>query len=326
MPRDDDLARLVRRGSCEVGADGAGFRLDVFLARTFPYRSRTAWTALIRAGRILLNTAVARPGHSLNRGDRIDYLPDPQPEPKVARIIRILLEDDDLLAVSKPANLPVHPSGRYFRNTLLMMLLEARGESLGRTSLRIVHRLDRETSGLILFAKGREAASILSTQFESREVRKRYLAVVHGRPKQERFLVDAPIGRDESSPVRKAMTVTTEGRPSRTSFRVLRYGPEHALVTASPHTGRLHQIRVHLRHVGHPIIGDKLYGLDPRLFLRFVEGRLSAHDRERLRWRRQGLHAWKLSFRHPRDGRLIALRAPIGAAWLRSAARLGLHR
>lgn len=324
MPREDEVARWVRRGLCEIGSTQAGARLDAFLARRFPYRSRTGWTRLIRTGRVRLNGAQARPGRVLRQGDRIEYLPDPRPEPRVSRGVRIVHEDPSLLAVRKPANLPVHPSGRYFENTLLLMLLRRRGEDLDTTDLRIVHRLDRETSGLILFAKGRRSAARLSTQFEARSVRKSYLAIIHGVPPSEPLMIDAPIGRDPDSPVRKAMTVIASGRPSRTTIRLLRRGPAHALVVARPHTGRLHQIRVHLRHAGYPIVGDKVYGLDPALFLRFVEGRLSERDREILLWRRQALHAWQLAFDHPETGRRMRLRAPVDLSWRRLEERLGL--
>lgn len=325
-PRDDDLARWVRRGLCEVPPARAGERLDAFLASRFPYRSRTQWSSMIRHGRIRLNGKVARPGRSLRVGDRIEYVPDPRPEPRVSTAVQILLEDDSMLALSKPANLPVHPSGRYFRNTLLLQLLEARGEALDATDLRIVHRLDRETSGLILFGKGKKATAALAQQFEMRTVRKRYLAIVHGVPREDRFLIDAPIGRDPASPVRKAMTVLPGGVDARTSCVVLRRGPDHALVLARPHTGRLHQIRVHLRHAGHPVLGDKVYGLDPRLFVRFVEGTLSDQDRRTLAWNRQALHAWKLSFHHPVTGNRIDLRAPVGRRWTRMMRELGLGR
>jgi RluA family pseudouridine synthase len=326
MPRDDETARWVRRGSCEVRTTQAGQRLDSFLARTFPYRSRTGWTRLIRCGRVRLNDSDSRPGRILRGGDRIDYVPDPRPEPRVSRAIRILHEDDAILAVRKPANLPVHPSGRYFEHTLLLMLLRERGQTLGDTDLRIIHRLDRETSGLILFGKGKKNAAALSVQFENRLVRKQYVAIVHGLPATDRWRIDAPIGRDLASPIRKAMSVVPGGRRASTTVRVLRRGPDHALVHARPHTGRLHQIRVHLRHAGHPIVGDKVYGLDPHLFLRFVEGRLSARDQERLVWDRQALHAWRLSFDHPATGRRMSLRAPVGRGWLSMAEQLGLAR
>ncbi len=323
-PRDDELATWTRRGFCRVSASGAGQRIDRFLALSFPYRSRTQWAALIKAGRIRVNDLQSRPSHPLQAGDVLIYLPGRRPEPKVSRKYRVVFEDPWLLAVRKPANLPVHPSGRYFHNTLLLMLASDRGEELDTTHLRIVHRLDRETSGLILFAKGRESASSLSTQFENREIRKVYLAIVHGRPDRDRFVVDAPIGRDPSSPVRKAQTVRPEGLRSRTGFRVLRRGPEHSLIAARPFTGRLHQIRVHLRHAGYPIVGDKVYGKDPTLFLRFISDHLTRRDRATLLWHRQALHAWKLSFRHPGTGIQTRLHAPVGRSWLRFADGLGM--
>ncbi len=323
-PRADDIARMNRTGSSIVAPARAGMRLDTYLAKTFRYRSRTRWAALIREGRILLNGAPARAGQVLREGDRIEYQRQERPEPGVSRAWRVIHEDDSILAISKPANLPVHPSGRYFHNTLLTLLLAERGESLDAATLRVVHRLDRETSGLILFGKGREAAAALATQFESRQVRKEYLALVHGVPTEDRFSVDAPIGPDLESPVRKAMTVTAAGKPSRTLFRVIRRGNESALLRARPLTGRLHQIRVHLRASGHPIIGDKVYGLDPHLFIRFAAGNLSAEDRQRLVWRRQALHAARLRFRHPADGRILDLRSPVGRKWIRCMRRLGM--
>lgn len=325
-PRNDDIARWNRRGACTVSPVQAGRRLDAFLAATFPYRSRTQWARLVRKGRIVLNEGIARPGRTLNPGDRIAYVPDPRPEPRVSDRWSILYEDNSLLAIRKPANLPVHPSGRYFRNTLLLQLLESRGEDLDSTPLRIVHRLDRETSGVILFGKSREAAAGLAGQFENREVAKRYLAIVHGVPSADRFLVDGRIGRDSASPVRKAMTVIESGRPARTGVHVLRRGPEHSLIVARPYTGRLHQIRVHLRHAGHPIVGDKVYGRDPSLFVRFVSGGLSHEDRRKLFWKRQALHAWRIRLRHPESGRIITLEAPVGKAWIGAARRLGLDR
>lgn len=325
-PRDDELATWTRRGFCRVSANGAGKRVDRFLAASFPYRSRTQWAALVKAGRILINDLQSRPSRPLQAGDVLAYTPGRRPEPRVSRTYRVLFEDDWLLAVRKPANLPVHPSGRYFHNTLLLILAAERGEGLDTTQLRIVHRLDRETSGLILFAKGREAASSLSGQFENRAIRKEYLALVHGTPGQDRFVVDAPIGLDLASPIRKAQTVRSDGLRSRTGFRVLSRGPDHTLIAARPYTGRLHQIRVHLRHAGYPIVGDKVYGRDPTLFLRFVADELTAEDRAALMWRRQALHAWKLAFRHPASGEKTNLRAPVGGAWLRFADGLGIRR
>ncbi len=325
-PRDDEIATWTRHGFCRVPESESGRRLDVFLARSFPYRSRTQWVSLVRSGRIRVNDHVSRPGRGLRGGDLLVYVPGRRPEPTVSRRYRVLLEDPWILAIRKPANLPVHPSGRYFHNTLLVMLAVERGEEIDTTDLRIVHRLDRETSGIILFAKGRKAASAVAGQFENRMVRKEYLAIVHGRPERSRFLVDAAIGPDPASPVRKAVTVRWDGDPARTSIRVLRRGPAHSLVLARPHTGRMHQIRVHLRHAGFPIVGDKVYGQDASIFVRFVMDSMTDGDRRRLLWRRQALHAWKLTFRHPEDGREVRLRAPVGRSWLRFLERLGCRR
>lgn len=323
-PRGDEIARLTRTGTSLVPGSRAGVRLDRYLSTTFRYRSRTQWAALIRAGHVLLNGAGTRAGQVLRTGDKIEYRREERREPRVSRRWRQLYEDDWLLAVRKPANLPVHPSGRYFHNTLLALLLQERGESLDSTDLRIVHRLDRETSGVILFGKGRQAAATLSNQFEMRQVRKEYLALVHGVPLEDRFVVDAPIGRDSHSPVRKAMTVLRDGKPSRTVCRVVRRGRDSALVAARPQTGRLHQIRVHLRAAGFPIIGDKVYGLDPELFIRFASGNLSTDDRRKLVWGRQALHARRVRIRHPADERILEIRAPVGRAWLRQMAELGM--
>ena len=275
-------------------------RLDRYLGRRFPYRSRAQWVRMIESGRIRVNGQTCRGSHRIRTGDEIQYLPLRREEPAVAVDYRILHEDDGLLVVDKPANLPVHPSGRYFRHTLLCLLLEARGETLDEPGIRIVHRLDRETSGVTLFGKDRRSASRLAVQFERRQTRKEYLLLVHGVPGEPEFTVDAPLGRNPQSRVRKAMGVVPGGIPARTEFQLVARGREHALLLARPLTGRFHQIRVHARHAGFPIVGDKLYGLDEGLFLKLVEGKeYDEADRERLLAGRQCLHAFRLTLRHP---------------------------
>ena len=221
----------------------------------------------------------------------------------------------------------MHPSGRYFRNTLLSILLERRGETLDRPGIRIVHRLDRETSGVLLLGKSRAAAAALAAQFEGHTVRKEYLALVHGVPAADAFRVEAELGRDPGSRVRKAVGVVPpgQGRPARTGFEVLARGPLHALLLARPETGRLHQIRVHARHAGHPVVGDKLYGLDEGYFLKLASGQeYSEEDRERLQHTRQGLHAWRITFVHPGNGRATTVEAPLPEDLRRLARRLSV--
>lgn len=305
LPNLRPLAKWVRHGSIRLQDPGIRERLDRYLTSRFTYRSRTQWVQIIESGRIRVNGRSCRASKVVKTGDLIDYLPQRRPEPRVPVEIPVLHEDDDLLAVDKPAHLPVHPSGRYFRHTLLCLLLERRGETLDRPGIRIVHRLDRETSGVVLFGKSRAAARHLARQFESHVVEKEYLALVHGRPTQDHFSIEASLGRNNESRVRKAVGVVPvgEGRPAVTRFEVLGRGPDHALILARPLTGRLHQIRVHLKHAGLPIVGDKLYGLDEGMFLKLAAGEsYSEGDLARLLLARQGLHAWRIRVQHPSSG------------------------
>jgi 23S rRNA pseudouridine1911/1915/1917 synthase len=321
------LAKWVRHGAIRIQDPEVRSRLDRYLAGRFPYRSRTQWARVIDGGRILVNGRACRPSRVIQFGDRVDYRPPPRIEPDVDVEVRILHEDDALLAVDKPPDLPVHPSGRYFRNTLLCVLLRERGETLDRPGIRIVHRLDRETSGVVLFGKSRESAAALARQFEEHSVRKEYLALVHGCPQEERFRVEASLGRNQGSKVRKAVGVVAdgEGRTAVTDFEVAARGPQHSLLIARPVTGRLHQIRVHSRHAGYPIVGDKLYGLDESYFLKLAAGgEYTEEEWAKLLISRQGLHAWRVSFRHPRTGEPATITAPIPDDLRALCARLGL--
>lgn len=289
-------------------------RLDRYLAGRFAYRSRTQWAEMIAAGRIRVNGAVCRPSRRICFGDRIDYQPMRLPEPDVAVEIGVIHEDADLLVVNKPPNLPVHPSGRYFRNTMLSILLAARGETLDEPGIRIVHRLDRETSGVLVFGKSRAGTARLSAQFEERRAVKEYLVLVHGVPADDRFRIDAALGAHPASRVRKAVGVVPpdEGRRAVTDFIVAGRGPAHSILLARPRTGRLHQIRVHCRHAGFPVAGDKLYGLDEAYFLKLAAGEpFTEEDRAALILDRQALHAWRLTLEHPGTGSPVAFVAPV---------------
>ncbi|MEZ4648505.1 MAG: RluA family pseudouridine synthase [Candidatus Eisenbacteria bacterium] len=323
----DSQARWVRHGTHLVPDTVGEERLDRYLSSRFNYRTRTQWVAIIKSGRVQVNGAVVRPSQMLRPGVRIDYEPEPIAEPSVSFEIGLLHEDDSLLAVDKPGDLPVHPSGRYFRNTLLSHLLEERGQTLDRPGLRVVHRLDRETSGAIVFGKTREVAGALGQQFENRTAKKQYLLVVHGSPQEDAFEVDGALGPRKASRIRKAVGVVppNEGKPARTEFEVLARGESHALLLARPLTGRLHQIRVHVQHAGHPIVGDKMYGLDEGIFLRFISGEeLGPDDRERLVHPRQALHAFRLSLTHPETEAALNLHAPLPNDLAALCRRLGI--
>jgi 23S rRNA pseudouridine1911/1915/1917 synthase len=242
-------------------------------------------------------------------------LPPPEPpgiEPEPIPL-DLLYEDRDLLVVNKPSGLVVHPGAGRRRGTLVNALLHhCAGLSAvgGVERPGIVHRLDRETSGCLVVAKTDLAHQHLSRQFEARQVKKTYLAVVHGPVRATEGRITLPVGRDQRE--RKRMGVRTrKGRETETIFRVLRSSPECSLVEVMPTTGRTHQIRVHLAAMGHPVVGDKLYG-----------GR-----RERTsRWKtgRHLLHAWKLAFTHPRTGEVMDCMAPLPSEFIRTLEQAGI--
>lgn len=322
-----DLQQWVRHGSHRIPEGTEEARLDRYLAIRFPYRSRAQWARIIRDGRILLDGRNARPGQRLRAGARIDYHPESIPEPEVSAEIHVLHEDDWMAAVDKPANLPLHPSGKYFRNTLLSQLLLARGETLDAPGLRVVHRLDRETSGVVVFGKTVAATSFLAGQFEHRKASKSYLVLVHGSP-PERFSIDARLGPKRDSRIRKAVGVVRapEGVSAQTDFVRLAAGSDLALLEARPRTGRMHQIRVHLQHAGYPVVGDKMYGVDEEFFLKMSAGEsFTQEDEERLLLPRQALHAWKLTVMHPRDRTPITFRAPLPSDMAELCAARGIE-
>ncbi len=305
----DRLRSWVRRGESVIDADHAGLRLDRFLADRFTYRSRTQWRELISAGRVMLNDRPVRPARLVRQGDRIRYVPLERTEPDIDRDIAFLYQDEGVLAVAKSGNLPVHPAGRYFKNTLLSLLQREHPE---RGPFHIVHRLDRETSGVIVFGRGREPTDRIARQFRRREVTKRYLALVDGVPREDAFTIDLPLGRATHSRIRKAVAVREDGIGARTELRVLHRGSSWAWVEARPLTGRLHQIRVHLKACGLPIVGDKVYGHDEAFFLKLVSDEpLTPEERARLGHPRQALHAYQLELQHPQSGLALLLTAPL---------------
>lgn len=293
-----------------------GQRLDQFLQRYITRRSREKIKVLIASGDVRVTRVLSyaplgrlRPSTLLLPGDRVELVRVRRGEPEVSFDYSVLFEDDGLMVINKPGNLPVHPAGSFFFNTLTMDL-QTRG-----LPAYPVHRLDRETSGVIVIAKSASLCRALVAQFSDRTTQKTYLAVVRGRPTQERFSVDAPLGRDPASRINLKMgriEIADGGQEALTEFRVLghRRSREHgplALVECRPKTGRQHQIRVHLALQGLPILGDKLYGVDEETALSFFE-RTSA--RENAEFPRHALHAYELQFDHPVTGERMKVRAP----------------
>lgn len=286
----------------------AGLRLDQALARLFPQYSRTRLQAWLREGVIALDAKPAAARQTVLGGEQIRLTPPALPDtdaPQAEKIpLAIVYEDDDLLVIDKPAGLVVHPGAGVHRGTLLNALLAHAPQLAGLPRAGIVHRLDRDTSGLLVVAKTLEAQTSLVRQLAERSMKRVYLAVVHGAPSAG-GMIDQPIGRDLRS--RTRMAVTRRGRDARTHYQVIERFAAAALIECRLETGRTHQIRVHLQHLGHPIIGDPVYrrGASARLTLD-----------------RQALHARELSLVHPRSGKPMTWRVPPPADMKRLIAAL----
>ena len=277
--------------------------LSAFLERRFRYHTRAEWESLVAKGFVKVNGKKVSPRHILQTRHKIVYERPPFPEPEVDRRFEILFEDDYLLAVGKSGNIPTSPSGKYWHNCLVHVLKQ----ELGLEWIHAVHRLDRETSGVNLLAKSKDAARILGGDFQRGEVGKTYSAILRGRLPAREIHVSAPLGAATGGAIRIKQAVHANGRDSRTRFRLRAVLPGASLVHALPLTGRTHQIRAHAALLGHPVAGDKLYGVPEEDFLAWVA------SGERSSETRQLLHSSELRFRHPVTSKLITVRAPDSA-------------
>ncbi|MFL6195420.1 MAG: RluA family pseudouridine synthase [Thermoanaerobaculia bacterium] len=294
--------------SWTVEPEATGERLDRHAAARLdaPRNQVQKWIA---DGLLRVNGREAKPSSSVAAGDRIDCEP---PELREERVLpepgdlRVIYEDSDLVMLDKPAGLTVHPGAGKASGTLAHHLLDRYPEMAGVGGPGrpgIVHRLDQGTSGVLVVARNPTAYARLARAFAAREVKKQYLGIAYGAPTPPAGTIEAPIGRHPQK--RKEMTVRPGGRPSRTGYRTLAAAAGISLLEMDLATGRTHQIRVHLKHLGHPLVGDPVYG----------EARwkgLPRPVREPLRdFHRPALHAWRLAFAHPVTGEPLAFEAPV---------------
>ena len=290
----------------------AGQRLDLFLAAQIDRLSRARIQTLIRSGHILLNGSICRPRQIIRAGDEV-VVSEPQPEPIVlqpeALTVPILFEDEHLLVVNKPAGMTVHPGAGVRSGTLVNALLHqvSNLSGIGGT-LRpgVVHRLDKETSGCLVVAKHDLAHLRLSNQFSERKVQKFYLALCAGKFTKFAGEIIKPIGRHPVQ--RQKMAVVDRGRPAQTKFQVLQETSRWTLVLCQIYTGRTHQIRVHLHSIGHPVLGDKVYGKSSG------------------EYGRQMLHAWRLGFFHPMANNWLEIEAGLPDDFLQNGVKNGVVR
>jgi 23S rRNA pseudouridine1911/1915/1917 synthase len=290
-----------------VSDETAGVRLDRFLHQELPERSRSFLQKLIKQGNVRVNGRAARASYQVRAGDEV-HIEIPPPRSLDVRAeeipLDVLFEDSDLIVVNKPAGLVVHPAAGNRQHTLVNALLHhCRGglAAIGGVERPgIVHRLDKGTSGCIVVARTDFAHQALVAQFKSRDVKKIYRAVCRGRFERTSGRVETLIGRSERDRQKMSARVR-RGRPAVTDYRVVKQFPEFALVELHLHTGRTHQIRVHMAHIGHPVLGDGTYG--GKLGIRNSKSEKSVA--------RPMLHAYKLGFTHPRSQQFVEFIAPV---------------
>lgn len=300
-------------------------RVDHFLKSKYRKLSRERIKKAIKDGRVLINQEPAKPARITQIGDRVSLLKEKGDEPEVDFNFQVLFEDEDILVVDKPGNLPCHPSGRYFFNTLLTQLRVINENEVDEGQEHyIVHRLDRETSGVMVLGKSNEMATNLQKQFFDRKTKKEYLAIARGRLAEKHYDIAAPLARDPNSEITLKMHVVEfgpDGQPlylppnavlaSKTIIDVEDYFGDYTLVRCKPHTGRQHQIRIHLDSIGHPIAGDKLYGQESHVFLNNIKKITPLEVEPGLVLTRHALHAARLQFAHPRTGKALDFQAEL---------------
>lgn len=322
--RPDDVAADAVVTVLRVPPECAGMRLDRFVMSQLKRTSRTRTQAIIEASGYDRGGQKLRPSRRVKAEDHVLLWRAPWDEEHSDTEIAVLYEDDDLLAVDKPAFIPVHPTARYFQSTVVKILERARPDE----RLYLSHRLDRETSGVLLLAKNNPADRHVKRQFAgldpatgrpdpTRRVTKIYLALAEGHPTRTTFTVDVPLEEDHKSTLRVKMRVARPGTglEARTHFDVVERRGDDAtavsLIRCVLDTGRQHQIRVHLCHVGHPVVGDKLYGKDDAFFARASDGTLTDEDRAALDVDRHALHAHVLELDKPDGTGRVTITSPL---------------
>lgn len=286
--------------------EGPGDRLDAYLSRKFPFLTRGGWQNRIFSGCLRVNDQNSFPAYRLARGDRLTFFHPPAAEPDVDTGIRELWREGAVMAVFKPGNLPMHENGPYRFNTFSHLVRAAFGEEWAA-----VHRLDRETSGIVLCAASPRARNRLSADWAARRVKKEYLAIVNGVTVADHWVANGAIGDLAESAIRIKKWVVEGGLEAMTEFTTLGRGVQHSLVKAVPLTGRTNQIRIHAAHAGHHLVGDKLYHPDEQVFLDYFDDGNTPSVQERAGFHRLCLHASALRFNHPETGEPVEVEAPL---------------
>ena len=313
MPDPTDTPPSLFRQRFAIERAHEGHRLDQFLAAALGEFSRAALQRAIKRGHVLVGGETVKPSHRLQVGDVVEVALPVDDGPLLAAEpvgLDVLFEDDHMLAINKPPDMVVHPSKGHQEGTLVNALLghtQTLSSSYGELRAGIVHRLDRDTSGVILVAKTDRAHAAMADQFQQRTVEKHYAAVVEREPELDADRIDAPIAPSRN---RTSFTVRSGGKPSTSIYRVQRRFRGFAHLDVQILTGRTHQIRVHLAHIGHPVVADALYGSRDALYRSDLLGQKPG-DGEPPLIARQALHAHRIAIDHPITGERMEFTAPL---------------
>ena len=290
-----------------VSESEAGLRADLFLAKTYPFLTRSGWQKRMDLGEVLINDRAIKGSYKLKVADRVSFYHPESVEPDVDRNLKVLWQHGAVMAVFKPGNLPMHENGAYRKNTFANLLAELVGSEWAA-----VHRLDRETSGIVLCGSTHVVRQKLAADFEAKKIQKEYQLIVNGIPERQSWSVDGPIGDLTESKIRIKKWVVAGGLSAQTDFFIEQTTEKAAegfsLLRAFPKTGRTNQIRIHAAYSGHWILGDKLYHPNESVFLDYWETQQTTeYCIQETLFRRCCLHAAALTIEHPETGQMVRL-------------------
>ncbi|MDD9951331.1 MAG: RluA family pseudouridine synthase [Zetaproteobacteria bacterium] len=292
----------------QIPVGQAGLRIDQYLSRNFLFLSREKWISRLRAREVYVDGRPVKPAYRLRSGSQLSYFAPASREPEVDANLSTVWEQDGVAVMYKPANLPMHEGGAYRVNTFHQCLHQVKGRSWSS-----VHRLDRETSGLVLCADTSAARETLSAGLRERKTQKTYYAIVHGQCQKSHWRVDQPLGPIDNTLFRLKHGVTPNGLPSQTDFEVLDSTGAYSLLKVKPLTGRTHQIRLHAAFSGHPLVGEKKYFPDESIYLERLEKGFTARVEAAALFDRLCLHAAELEFAlpgHPAEMQQVVTELP----------------
>jgi 23S rRNA pseudouridine1911/1915/1917 synthase len=291
----------------------SGLRIDSFLARNFPFHTRNQWQKRLESGEVRVETTAVGPSYRLRAGDQISYFRPEQSEPDINTNVHVIARWGGIMAVYKPSNIPMHEGGRYHKNTFFDVVCDAFGKEWSA-----VHRLDRDTSGIVMCGATPELREKLSAELRKRTLKKHYLAIAIGNPKLDRWSERSSIGMTSETIFREKRWVTEDGLSAHTEFEVLDSADGFSLLHVSPKSGRTHQIRIHSSYIGLPLVGDPRYHPNEHVFLKYLETGYDEFVLDHVVAPRMCLHAAFVEFTNPETKKLTAVESPIpdDMAWI----------